>query len=409
MPPPDTKQAEKDYLARAGSSTWETWKPFSPPGLDTLGDSALLLHDFAVALLTLQPSPDDRILDLGAGGGWCSSLLTQLNRWPVALDISHDMLRAARARPNVSRAVAGDMEALPFATGTFQKALCFSALHHVPNMTAAVTEIARVLDDDGVAFFSEPGQGHADAPVSTAAMRDFGVLEQDVVIDTLVRDCRSAGFADVQIKPLSNSLPHFSLTLEEWENWTRLASSKRPRRALSKIAFGVAEIFGLAKNGPLFEDTFAIRLVRTLRDSAVQHPVVVASKRPTKAPSNVPPWRADISVTQEHVEHGRMTLRIRAVNRGSETWKPTTRSGIAQVSVGVQLLDAKGHLVTRDYHREVLTRQVPPGESVELTGQVPTPSRQDAMLKVDLVAEGVTWFEATGSTAPTIRPGSSLH
>ena len=75
MPQPDTKQAEKDYLARTGSSTWETLKPFSPPALDTLGDSASLLHDFATALLTLRPGPDALILDLGAGGGWCSDLL----------------------------------------------------------------------------------------------------------------------------------------------------------------------------------------------------------------------------------------------------------------------------------------------------------------------------------------------
>ena len=36
-------------------------------------------------------------------------------------------------------------KALPFRSGTFDKAVCFSALHHVPNMARALTEIARVL------------------------------------------------------------------------------------------------------------------------------------------------------------------------------------------------------------------------------------------------------------------------
>ena len=83
----------------------------------------------------------------------------------MAVDISSDMLRAARSRPGTTiRAVAGDLESLPFRAGVFQKAICLNAIHHVPDIAKAVREVARVLDDDGVALFSEPGQGHADAP-----------------------------------------------------------------------------------------------------------------------------------------------------------------------------------------------------------------------------------------------------
>jgi hypothetical protein len=71
----DSKEAEKRYLERTGGSAWEREKPFSPPGDDTLEESLGLLHDFAVAATLLQPSAGDRIIDLGAGGGWCSDLL----------------------------------------------------------------------------------------------------------------------------------------------------------------------------------------------------------------------------------------------------------------------------------------------------------------------------------------------
>jgi SAM-dependent methyltransferase len=412
MPQPDTKQAEKDYLARTGSSTWETLKPFSPPGLDTLGDSASLLHDFATALLTLRPGPDALILDLGAGGGWCSDLLGRLNRASVAVDISFDMLRAARERPGTAiRAAVGDMEALPFRSGTFQQALCFSALHHVPHMDAAVREIARVLDDDGIAFFSEPGKGHAEAAVSTAAMRDYGVLEQDVVIEQFMQDCLAAGFSDVRVKPLANSIPHFDLTLEQWTAWARLAASTRPRRAWEKIALGAAEIFGLGKRRALFEDTYAITLVRTLRPVVEKHPIVVASKRPLLPPTEQPPWRAELTLTPASGTDGTIAsgtdgtieLVVRAVNRGAATWPAISSSGIGQVSVGVQLVDADAKLVSRDYHREPLPHDVAPGQTVTVTCRcAPPPGAGRRGLKVDLVAEGVTWFEAAGTTAPVL-------
>src|SRR5688500_4577804 len=112
MPPADTKQAEKEYLSRTGTSEWERVKPFSHAGADTLIESARLLQDFATAMLALRPAPTDLILDLGAGGCWCSDLLRRLNRRAVAVDISWDMLRAGRSRPAGSSLLAavGDME-----------------------------------------------------------------------------------------------------------------------------------------------------------------------------------------------------------------------------------------------------------------------------------------------------------
>jgi len=187
-----------------------------------------MLHDFAAAMLVLEPAPGDLILDLGAGACWCSDLLGRLNRPAIAVDISWDMLRAGRSRPGADvRAVAGDLEALPFRSGAFQKAVCLSAVHHVPNIPKALREVARVLDDDGVALFSEPGQGHADAPVSAAAVRDFGVLEQDILIGPFIGHCREAGFEHVTVKPLLQSVPGFDLTLEQWNSWSQLAASGR--------------------------------------------------------------------------------------------------------------------------------------------------------------------------------------
>jgi SAM-dependent methyltransferase len=401
----DTKHAEKEYLKRTGSTAWERTKPFSPAGSDTLEDSAHLLHDFAAAMLTLNPSPDDLILDLGAGACWCSDLLGRLNRSSVAVDISHDMLAAGRARGAAIRAVAGDMESLPFKSSVFQQAICLSAIHHVPDIRAAVREIARVLDAGGVALFSEPGRGHADAPVATAAMRDFGVLEQDILVEEFIRACREAGFADVRVKPLTYVVPGFDLTLDDWEAWTRLASSKRPTRALAKIGRACAELVGLGKDGPLFEEAFAISLVRTLRPLVEHHPVIVASKfAPTARTGSQ--WAADLRVDVSG--RGRagdaVSVTLHARNTGSSTWRPHSRSGIGHVTVGVQLLDETMKMVARDYHRATLPRAIAPEETLDLTFVCPLPAEAGTYgLKFDLVAEGMTWFETAGSPAISKR------
>jgi SAM-dependent methyltransferase len=238
-----------------------------------------VLHDFTVAMQMLRPSTGDLILDLGAGGCWCSDLLGRFNLAAIAVDISHEMLRVGRSRPGTAiRAAAGDMEALPFRSGVFTKCICLSAMHHVPNMALALKEVARVLTAEGVALFSEPGRGHSDAPVSTTAMQEYGVLEQDILVTDFMEMCRQAGFADVRVKPLAYAVPGYDLTLEQWESWSRLAKSTRPRRALAKIGLGLAEILGVGKRGRLFEDTFGVSLVRTLRLIIDRHPIVVASK-----------------------------------------------------------------------------------------------------------------------------------
>ena len=402
MSGPDSSQTEKDYLARSGSSAWEQWKPFSHSGADTLGDSAQLLHDFAVAMLTLEPAADDLILDLGAGGCWCSDLCGRLHRRSVAVDISLDMLRMGRSRPNGAgiRAVAGDLQSLPFGSGTFQKAICLSAIHHVPSMPAAIQEIARVLTDDGVVLFSEPGLGHNSAAVSTAAMRDFGVLEQDVLIAEFSEACREAGFRDVRIKALSYTVPSFDLTLEEWQAWTRLAASKCPIRALRKISRGIAEFLGLGKRGALFEETLGMSLVRTLRPVMEHHPIMVASKAPHGSSRTAVRRVARIEVDLGHrvQRSGTVSVQARVTNCGSVTWPAASRSGTGQVRLGVQLLDESGRLLARDHHRVALPRDVAPGTSVDVSFTCPAPDSPGTyMLKFDLVAEGVTWFEMAGS------------
>lgn len=399
-----TKGAEKAYLARSRSAQWEAAKPFAYPRADTLAHSTDLLHDFAVAVSVLHPSPADMIVDLGAGGCWCSDLLSRLNRHAVAVDISLDMLRAGASREGIARipAVAGDLEVLPFRSGSFHKAVCLNALHHVPDVPKAIREIARVLTDDGIVVFSEPGHGHSTADVAVSAVRDYGVLEQEIPFAPLARHLRESGFQDVRLKALAYAVPSVELNPEQWEQWSRVASRRRPARALTKMWRATLELFGLAKNGTMFDQSFERLMVRTLFGAMRDHPVVVASKQPLPR-EDVKDWMARVAfreLPERTTRGGPIRGQVTLENVGRWSWRPISRSGVGHVAVGIQLLDGERNPVSRDFRRIPLPADIYPGQSLELDVEFPAPVDAGRYhLKVDLVAEGLVWFGATGSDA----------
>src|SRR5512133_1467333 len=150
----DTKQAEKEYLRRAAAvGDWELSKPFAAPSTQpSVEEAGGMIHDFAVMLRLLAPGPDDLILDAGAGACWVTDWLSRLNLKVVSVDIAFDMLRTGRSRvpsPQRGRLVVGDLERLPFASCSFERVCCMSAIHHVPSISAALGELSRVLRPTG--------------------------------------------------------------------------------------------------------------------------------------------------------------------------------------------------------------------------------------------------------------------
>jgi len=318
------------------------------------------------------------------------------------------MLRDARQRTTRTpiKAVAGDLEHLPFGTGSFDKAVCLSALHHVPDMAAAVREIFRVLNGKGVAVFSEPGVGHAEKPWSVSATQDFGVLEQEVRIHPLIRMCRDAGFAHAHVCPIAYVIPEFELSDEDWLAWTRLPLRKRPLRALEKIWRGMLEFVGAGKRSILFEEAFAMRLVRLLQVPVEEHPFILAAKSDERRRVR-PSYRATIhvdSLPRDAAPDAVLTVVVKLVNTGTVSWRSSGEPGSGHVRIGIQLLDGASHVIARDFVRTALTADVAPGASlaVPVSFKVP-PAAGDYHLKFDLVAEGVAWFEPAG-TKTEVRP-----
>jgi len=76
-------------------------------------------------------------------------------------------------------------------------------------------------------------------------------------------------------------------------------------------------------------------------------------------------------------------------------WQSSERSGIALAN---RWLDAEGKLVRAVDGRTGLPRTVEPGEAIELRLTVTAPERRGRWaLELDLVDEGVAWFQQRGS------------
>jgi len=404
-----SRQAEKEYLQRSGTASWERLKPFAPPGEISVEEGIRLIQDFGVCAALLDLQPHHRVLDLAAGSCWAADWLQRLGLSVVAVDLSHDLLavgceRLAETGPR--RAVCGDAQALPFETGIFDRVLCLNAMHHVPNVDEALREVFRVLVHDGRAVFSEPGLGHAQQAHARRAVQDFGVQEADIDPTAFVAQCTSVGFVDVVLEPFAHIVPGHGLTAEQWQHWQTLASASRPRRAAQTFRRAFLELIGARKNNEMFQAAFASEALRVLRTAMRDHPIVIASKVPIdrflhRHDARTTPLNALISGSTNRTAFAgaEATIAVDVKNVGTRTWI-ANESARGRVRVGVQLLDADRRLINRDFARTPLPCDVPPGRSARVVVAFIAPAAPNSyFIKIDLVSEGVSWFEPQGSKA----------
>ena len=97
-----------------------------------------------------------RVLDAGCGNGVYLRALRDRGVDAVGCDLSYGMLRAAGER----RLVNGDVQALPFPDGAFDKVLAPHMLYHVPDRAAAAAELRRVLRSGGTLVAVTNGADH---------------------------------------------------------------------------------------------------------------------------------------------------------------------------------------------------------------------------------------------------------
>ena len=260
-------------------------------------------------------------------------------------------------------------------------------------------------------MFSEPGVGHSEDADSRRAVRDFGVQEADIEPTAFMDQCHAAGFAHVALEPFARVVPGHGLTPELWRVWSTLAAASRPRRALTTIRKGLFEMFGLRKDADLLHGGIRVGSAArpACRDAASpDRDCVEASVR------QVPePWRCASPVAAGSHPPARCSCQRCSGRAGVHPDRDPERGHgpvadeATRSPAGACRRSAPGRRAAahRSRLREAFAARRPsPGEACVVAVSFPAPVEPAPYaVKIDLVAEGVNWFETMGTT-PAIHP-----
>lgn len=105
----------------------------------------------------LALSPDQTVLEIGAGGGYYARPLSALVRRFIALDFQAAMLHRLGTKTATRQLllVQGDATHLPIAEGSIDVVIAVTVLGEAPSAESAVAEVRRVLRPGGVFSISE--------------------------------------------------------------------------------------------------------------------------------------------------------------------------------------------------------------------------------------------------------------
>jgi ubiquinone/menaquinone biosynthesis C-methylase UbiE len=156
------------------------------------------VHDFARRdiLAALALGPDDRLLDIGCGGGLLLRDAAATGAAVTGLDHSPDMVELARERAPGATVLVGDANALPFEDGAFTAVSMSVVFFFLDDAVGALREARRVLAPSGrLAVYTTSaelrGTGAAPEPIASR-----GHWYTD---DELASVATAAGFRDATV------------------------------------------------------------------------------------------------------------------------------------------------------------------------------------------------------------------
>jgi SAM-dependent methyltransferase len=174
---------------------------------------------FSKDALALAPTPAGaRLLDVAAGPGTLTLLAAESGRSLSAIDFSPQMVTNLRRRLNGAQLGAdvrlGDGQALPWDAATFDAAFSMFGLMFFPDRARGFSELHRVLKPGGRAVVSSWAPFEGIFASIMAAMREvlpdipFGSGKGPLGDPAdLSQELAAAGFVDVQVTPITHSLP----------------------------------------------------------------------------------------------------------------------------------------------------------------------------------------------------------
>ncbi|MBI1746996.1 MAG: class I SAM-dependent methyltransferase [Acidobacteria bacterium] len=352
--------------------------------LHDLGECASTFYRLGLVLAEARLGVGLTVVDLGAGSCWLSSILNKLRCRTISLDVSHTALSLGeelfRRDPRHDwtlnpQFVSYDGYHLPLPDESVDRVISFDAFHHIPNQLQIIGEIYRVLKSGGRAIFSEPGEGHDEAPSSKMEVQVHGVLENNIILPDLMEKAAKVGFSKVLVKPY----PHPSaITFSESEYRAFMAGNGRQ---------------------------FPLDVIRNYLRTFLTFTLLKGDDRyDSRAPNDL---QAALHLRQGDAEpraacQSAAKLQVNVKNTGDTVWLcgPDVVGGY--VSLGGHLYNDKRELLSYDFLRCPLPRDVKPNESCLLTVEWTVPQAPGQyVLELDMVDEQVRWFKESGS--PTLE------
>ncbi|MGI8790525.1 MAG: class I SAM-dependent methyltransferase [Actinomycetota bacterium] len=111
-------------------------------------DNPLIRTEEPALKQVFEDLPEGPVLDAACGTGRLASLLISRHR-VIGVDSSPEMLNRAREKVPNAEFLDGDLGALPVETASVASAVCALALSHLPTLSPAVKELARVVASGG--------------------------------------------------------------------------------------------------------------------------------------------------------------------------------------------------------------------------------------------------------------------
>ena len=340
------------------------------------------LFDLATLLLLLDCRPGDSVLDLGAGAGFSTEMLARLGYDVVALDPDLAALQHNRQRPRwdpnriegTTRVVQSVAGSLPFKSAAFDGVLGMNVLHHVSDLSAVISELARVLKPGCRAVFVEPGLDHLTHHETQKAIREQGEDDQPFDVVRFLQTAKRRGFRHAMLSATLQSALRL-LPVEEIELYR---SGQHPR-------------LHLRPEGVLDElerrHAFAMIEREGMRAKNLRHPGVLACALHV---DELPACAA---------RGANFEFIAQVTNTGDTTWdvSPSRRGGF--VTLGCKLLTLEGRVLDDTLGRTFLPGEVAPGDAVRVRVKVDMPANVppgEHRFQIDLVNEQVCWFGDLG-------------
>lgn len=156
------------------------------------------MHDFArrAILDALDLRPQDRLLDVGCGGGLLLRDALGTVAAATGIDHSEEMVRLARERAPGAEVVLGAAERLPFPDASFSAVAMSVVFFFLSDPTEVLRRCLRVLVPGGRLAVYTTGPELRGTPAAPEPIAGRGHFYDD---DTLAALARQAGFADVGV------------------------------------------------------------------------------------------------------------------------------------------------------------------------------------------------------------------